>query len=251
MSAVVAADYEWLDAQFQEVWRAIVIETGDGWLRLSRQAWRDLPLSQQRMALRRGILQLRPSQTEISFAAIEQARQLCAQNVAGTQMDLPGSIKLTVDYEVLLFARQEIEPPALNVPQVANTAVLPIPGKITLQNGWHIETAVSTLNPSQIIKEATAMQIFVDVGDVAELYVRGRQPGERMQPLGMDGASTKLKEIMIDSKMARPYRANWPLVTTNKHPVWLVGQTIDERVKVTADSARIIQLTCYQSNEKK
>lgn len=249
MSEIIAADYGWLDAQFQEVWHTIVIETGDGWLQVSRQAWRDLPLSQQRMALRRGILQLRPSQTEISFAAVEQARQLCAQNVSGTQMDLPGNIKLSVDYEGLIFSWQEIEPPALDVPQVATTAVLSIPGKIALEQGWHIETAVSTPNPSQIIREATPMQVFVDVGDAAELYVRGRQPGERMQPLGMNGASTKLKEMMIDRKMARPYRANWPLVTTNEHPVWLVGQMIDERVKVTAESTRIIQINCYQSSE--
>ena len=95
------------------------------------------------------------------------------------------------------------------------------------------------------------MQVFVDVGDVTELYVRGRQPGERMQLLGMNGASTKLKEIMIDRKMARPYRPHWPLVISKEHPVWLVGQMVDERVKVTAVSTRIIQINCYQSNEQK
>ena len=36
----------------------------------------------------------------------------------------------------------------------------------------------------------------------------------------------------------------WPVLATNEHPVWIVGLHLDERVRVTENSLRVVRLTC-------
>ena len=69
-----------------------------------------------------------------------------------------------------------------------------------------LQAEIADIDIDEAQQQATAMVVFVDVGDATVLQVRGRLAGERMQPLGMDGKSSKLKDVMINRKMARPYR---------------------------------------------
>ena len=248
LGEVVAADYEVLLSAFAVVWQAVQVAAGDGWLQLSRNQFQSLPVSQQRMALRAGILQIRPLQTEISFQVIEQARMLALQNRAGTQIDLPGKVTLLVDYQLLSFTISTENIP-VTVPQIASVVTLPIPGKIELQNGWGLQAEIVDLDVVAVQRQATDRVVFVDVDEAKNLQVRGRLAGERIQPLGMDGKSSKLKDVMINRKMARPYRQNWPLVVKDEQPVWLVGQMMDHRVKLTSKTERIIKLRCYQLDD--
>ncbi len=165
----------------------------------------------------------------------------------GAQAALPGDLVLTVGYKQLTIAA---DPEALpiHLPQLGgDTAVpLPVPGRIELANGWMLEAeAIRERDLEQIQTNSDPWQAFVDVGK-RPLFVRRRQPGERIQPLGMAGQSARLKEIMINRKIPARLRAWWPLVVTKGHPIWLVGHLVDERAKVTAVSRRIIRLQCQK-----
>ncbi len=61
----------------------------------------------------------------------------------------------------------------------------------------------------------------------------------------MAGKRGKIKDAMINRKLAQAARKNWPLVCSENHLVWFVGHQIDERVRVTA-SKRIVRLTCLR-----
>jgi tRNA(Ile)-lysidine synthase len=78
------------------------------------------------------------------------------------------------------------------------------------------------------------------------LIVRVREPGERFQPLGMNGRSAKVKEVMINRKIGARWRANWPIVAGPTHLIWLTGHALDERMKISKESTTIVQLTCYK-----
>ncbi|MBA7658448.1 hypothetical protein ES703_66399 [subsurface metagenome] len=71
--------------------------------------------------------------------------------------------------------------------------------------------------------------------------VRSRWYGDRFQPLGL-GQSKKLAEFMIDARIPRAWRQNVPIVCSPEHIVWLVGWRIDERVKVTEETKKILRL---------
>jgi tRNA(Ile)-lysidine synthase len=62
--------------------------------------------------------------------------------------------------------------------------------------------------------------------------VRNRRPGDRFQPLGMRN-SKKLKDFLIDRKIAARVRDRLPLLLCNDEIVWVAGVEISERFKVT------------------
>ncbi len=58
-----------------------------------------------------------------------------------------------------------------------------------------------------------------------ELTVRTPQPGDRMNPFGMEG-SKKLQDIFTDLKIPKRQRATWPVVECGGEIVWLPGYRI-------------------------
>jgi tRNA(Ile)-lysidine synthase len=117
-----------------------------------------------------------------------------------------------------------------------------IPGE-TIIPGWRIEASIvekartDGLGPDE--GKLTAFFDFDKTG--ADLAVRGRRRGDRFEPLGM-GEMKKVGEFMIDNKVPRTERPCIPVVASDKQIVWLVGVRIDDRVKVTDNTRRVLRL---------
>jgi tRNA(Ile)-lysidine synthase len=69
-------------------------------------------------------------------------------------------------------------------------------------------------------------------GARAALVVRNRRRGDRFHPLGMQ-TDKKLKDFLIDRKIAADVRDRVPLLVWNGEIVWVAGVEISERFKVT------------------
>lgn len=63
--------------------------------------------------------------------------------------------------------------------------------------------------------------------------LRSRLPGDRFHPLGMP-APKKLKDFLIDRKIAAEERDRLPLLIWNGEIVWVAGVEVSERFKVTS-----------------
>jgi tRNA(Ile)-lysidine synthase len=74
------------------------------------------------------------------------------------------------------------------------------------------------------------------------LVVRTRQPGDRIQPLGMSHEK-KVQDILVDKHIARSERDRIPIFFSEGSSVWLGGICIDERVRLTATTRRILRLS--------
>jgi tRNA(Ile)-lysidine synthase len=74
-----------------------------------------------------------------------------------------------------------------------------------------------------------------------KLTVRSRRPGDRFQPLGLS-QSKKLNEFMIDRKIPNAWRQRVPIVCSPEHILWVVGWRIDERVKIAAETEKVLRL---------
>lgn len=247
LAVVTATDYALIEQLTQEKWVEIVRECGPDWVKLDKTGWQALPLSLRRSTLRQAVRQLRSNLRDVGFEPVEQARLVAEAGTTGQQATLPGGLLLMVGYEHLLIAAQPDAVP-VTLPQVMGERAvpLPIPGQIQLANGWVLTAKfVEDIALAQVKNNPAPWQAFVAVAE-RPLRLRTRQPGEKMQPLGMNGRSNKLKEIMIDRKIPARLRAGWPIVATESHPVWLVGHLVDERARVTADSASIIHLQCHK-----
>lgn len=73
------------------------------------------------------------------------------------------------------------------------------------------------------------------------LKLRNFRSGDRFHPLGTKG-SQKVKEFFIDHKIPKLERSNIPLLVSGEIIAWIVGHRIDERVKITDKTKRVLKI---------
>lgn len=248
LAALAAADVALLDGLTADTWQQVVLDVDEDVVAIDRAAWVGLPLALRRRILRRALAVKRPFLQDITFQTIEQARLVAERKETGQRFSLPGNLFLIVDYERLLIAEDE-QVMVDNLPQLLTmeAQILHVPGQVDLVNGWKIEAIpVDTMSFSEIRMYSDEWRVFVAVPAGQELVVRPRQRGERFQPLGMNGRSAKVQDVMVNRKISANLREKWPLVACDSQIVWLTGHLLDERMKITEETSSILQLRCYK-----
>lgn len=85
-------------------------------------------------------------------------------------------------------------------------------------------------------------QKFVLPGGEPRFVVRNRRRGDRFQPLGLS-VPKKLKDFLIDRKIAADLRDRLPLLLWNDEIVWIGGVEVSERFKVsTVPAGRLYEV---------
>ena len=217
---------------------------------LRREEWRRQPLALRRRLLRRAIAACLPTPADVGFQAIEAARRAAEGVASSKRVSLPGGVVMDVGYEALTFHRGAVEQ-RHNWPQLTAPAAfaLSVPGSVALAGGWRLTAEpLPHFDPAAIAANADPWTAHVALDEATTLLVRPRQPGERLRPLGLGGATT-LKEVMIDRKIPAAARALWPIVATAEHPLWLPGHVLDDRARIRPDSVRVVRLRCISGPE--
>lgn len=233
LADLAAADSALLHELTDRAWSAVVPATGDGWITLDRAVWRALPLGLRRRVLRRAALHLRrDGDGEIGFETLENARRVAERDAGSRTALLPGGVRLHTDATTIVLRRAAATAPPAG-PQLPDDGPLPlpVPGGVTLADGWRL-SARWVAPGSEPVTSADPWRVVLQIAADAPLVVRPRRPGEQMQPLGLDGHHKRLTDVMIDRKLPEPLRARWPVVATAAHAVWLVGHVVDERARV-------------------
>ena len=221
---LLAADQALLEQLAAELWAALLLERGEGWVRVDLDGWRRAPLSLRRRVLRIAIDAVvsriqetiegePPGQPEVGFRTTELARRVAESGAVGAQAHLPGELLLTVEYDAWRLEAPGAALPlrAPQLPEEVDALSLTVPGMVQLAAGWRLEaTPLVDVTPATVAQNENARVAFVDAGDNVELAVRGRRPGERFHPLGMNGHSTPAKEMMINRKIPAALRDRWP-----------------------------------------
>ncbi len=74
------------------------------------------------------------------------------------------------------------------------------------------------------------------------LILRRWQFGDYFQPLGMKGMK-KLSNYFVDEKFSLPEKERTWLLTNGEEVVWIIGNRLDERYKVTAETKNLLIVT--------
>jgi tRNA(Ile)-lysidine synthase len=183
----------------------------------------------------------------ISFRSIEAARTIAETGQTGSRINLPNGLEIRLDYTDLVISRGPVDLTS-HYPQVAAkpSLYLAIPGSVDLAQGWRLTADRRRAMDLELIRQnRDPWQCFIAIPSDCELMVRSRQPGERIQPLGME-SGTKIKEVMINRKIPASARNRWPIIATHSHPVWIVGHVLDERARVHDDNEWIVHLRCFR-----
>ena len=106
------------------------------------------------------------------------------------------------------------------------------------------EVAIEEVDSDDTLRclEGTPGTAFLDYGTLQfPLRIRNFRPGDRFHPLGV-GGTQKLKEFFIDHKIPRFERPKIPLLISGEMIAWIVGYRIDERVKVTEKTRKVLKV---------
>jgi len=203
---------------------------------LDKEEFQRLPTAMQRNLLRTGAEDLLGNLKDIEASHIEQI--LAARNKpAGKKLNLPGGLIFHIEYDRYLLGK---DPESLSpLPILEGEFALKIPGTTRLP-GWHIQASIlRERNPGDSDTPFTAYLDLDKTGSI--LTVRPRQTGDRFQPLGMS-QTKKLGEFMIDARIPHHWRRHIPIVCSPTQIVWVAGYRVDDRVKVTPGTSRILRI---------
>ncbi len=193
----------------------------------------------------------------------------------GSQLDLPHQLHLISQAGEVTIERLQGNAliPALPSQHEASlvplagtreaSALLPIPGRVEVPGTPWI--AIAEMLPHELLQEvqqalsredwslvwqllpSTPDAVYVDAGVVgsevgSNLQVRTRRPGDRIRPLGM-AQEKKVQDILVDKHIPRAARSHIPLFFSASHCVWLAGVCLDDRVRLTSRTQRLLRLS--------
>lgn len=262
---VVRVDLAWLEEQVDACWASVVVSEQKDAIKLNARSLLALPLSLQRHLLRRVTARLCAGQSPLEprhLLLIERLLDTQASHPE-SELHLPQRLRVLYQANYLTFERnatreksgkkrdQEIE---------YNEAVLPIPGEIRVPGTlWQARAEILSEQHATKIRQALCQEkrpetwsqlelahrygVYID-GDAlgAQLLVRTRRPGDRIQPLGMQ-AEKRVQDIFIDNHVPRAERATLPLFFSDKHCLWVAGSCLDQRVCLTPETRRVVRLS--------
>lgn len=189
----------------------------------------------------------------IGYVHVRDVKALMRHPRSGVFLHLPFGMEARREYDILALGWRKQLPrgpkPAVRDHQETSSV--------------HTETGMSVCDiriPGQVRMETQKLALLFDFvekptvrfGDSRTVYmdhacimpplmVRTPQPGDRIQPLGMSGMK-KLKDYFIDRKIPVRLRGQIPLLADSRSVLWIVGQALSERVKITDKTTKVLRI---------
>jgi len=233
LADIAGDDISFIEEQASLVWPDLAYKDGDA-LYLDINKMLALRRAIQRQVLRKAVKQLKGDLKDIEANHIEAMVESISKP-AGKRFYLPDGLTLSTEYGrlVLTPTRASMCP----LPPLQSRASINIPGETDL-HGWRVRADIA----QESFGSDNGFTASFDLDKVGKkLVVRRRRPGDRFQPLGMN-QTKKLQDFMVDAKIPRMWRDRVPLVSSDKQILWVVGWRVDDRVKITEKTKKILRL---------
>jgi tRNA(Ile)-lysidine synthase len=237
-AAIAGDDQQYIDGEAEKLWKGIARQE-KGAVIIDRKAFSTLPAALRRHLLRRAVESVRGSLKDIEAVHIEDILG-ALDGPAGKTIGLPFGLNFTTEYDRYVLAPDSLSLCPFTL--LENETALNIPGRTGLP-GWEVLADVITSPGAKALKgENDAFSAYLDFRRTgSRMSVRPRRSGDRFQPLGM-GRAKKLNQFMIDARIPRSWRGRIPVVASPEQIIWVVGWRIDERLKVDADTKKVLHL---------
>jgi tRNA(Ile)-lysidine synthase len=248
LAEVLRGDYQVLEPMVESTWRECLTKTEDGYLAFERKQFEGQLLGMQRRLIRRAMDQLRPGLRDIGFDTVERGLAFLRQPGSSGQVDLASGLRLVAERERVWIAKWEADLPGMGWPKMkGEPAHLNSMWVLSLEDGWQmVMDLVSDVEEGKrlALENSDPYQAWLDADQTpAEFEVRSRRAGDRIRPLGMEGHSVKISDLMVNVKMPQRARAGWPLVCCLDEVLWVPGYAASHTSRVRSDTRQIFHLT--------
>ncbi len=234
LANIADGDVSFIEEQASRLWAEVARREG-GVIYLDKRKITRLPGALQRQLLKLAIAQLLGDVKNIEANHIEAMVGLITKP-AGKRLYLPRELVFLAEYDQMVLAPDSAS--LCSLPVIENKFQLNIPGETTLP-GWRVRASIFE---GRVVEERGGFIASFDFDRAgSQLIARQRQWGDQFQPLGM-AQPKKLYGFMVDAKIPRAWRDRIPIVCSPERILWVVGWRIDDRVKVTESTKRILHL---------
>lgn len=241
-----AAAIDILKESVDQSYRQTVTAEGEGFRQFDADHLRRLSAAVQIEIFKRVVEDLRNDREDIDRAAYLRVVGFLASGKTSGQTDLAdGMVAEVVGSSFILRSKKTIIPLTKWPMAPENAAVLKVPGRFCLANGWEIaadwlEEVPPSSAPPFTLDDNIA---YLDARNLSmPLTIRQRVKGDRFQPFGMLEGSQTLSNFFTNVKMPLRARDAWPLVIAGSQIIWVPGYRAAEGFRVDKNSRRILRL---------
>ena len=193
-----------------------------------RNVFHTLSVAMQRRVLRALLYAYRGDLLRIDFTHIESWRQHLLEN-SSFQLQLP-QVSVSAAANSIFVGPFPLEE--------WQSRVLDVPGQHQL-GGFTI--TVECFSKDDLPERPHNAEDFDEADLQLPLYVRPREPGDRMQPFGSE-RTKKVKDILIDAKVPRQLRDYLPLITDERQIIWIPTVRRSEIGRLSEKTQRVIRI---------
>ena len=240
MAAALQGDQQIIQQAVDNAWNATSIQLSADAITYRRELFVAHTLGLQRRLLIKGIQHLVSADQTIRFDVIQQGIASIQKPVTHDTIELMPGVNLVLDDDKIWLVNNLAQLPHKSWPQLESADIrgfeFYIPTGMQLSGGWWLFGETVNLKMTGMPAENDLIDPYQAwfAADQVELplIVRGRLPGDRIQPYGMDGHRIKISDLMINMKIPQSARTAWPVVAAGDKILWLPGLRRGEGVEV-------------------
>lgn len=200
-----------------------------------------VPTVLQQIIIREAIVRLGIPLKKFGYRQYNDILELIKCEKAAINKSVKGYLNVSIDDDKLHLFRRRYH--TQKQPVLKDIKLL-VPGETNLEGiRYKIKLEVREAREGFLEKFKQNKTRYDEAVDLEELSmplaVRTRKDGDRFWPLGSRGI-TKLKDFFINNKIPRSARNTIPIVTMNNQPIWVVGYRLDNRIRITERTKKML-----------
>jgi tRNA(Ile)-lysidine synthase len=247
LACVMRMEETWLEGVVAEQYEKMLMDREHGRITLSLDRLRQSHPALARRLVRMALRNLTGTLQRIGYDHIQAVCRLLTGNGGEKACHLPGGIRVVQSGKRLILLlvggrSRRIDDASIQLHATIYARVDKLfPAEIAVESmGFGLRFSRCKARDLPRWAEADRNWAYLDLERITPpLTVRSAVRGDRFTPLGSPG-SQKLKKFFIDQKIPRQDRLRIPVLADSRGIVWLIGQRIDDRVKVTSETSQIL-----------
>ncbi|NWF53978.1 MAG: tRNA lysidine(34) synthetase TilS [Syntrophaceae bacterium] len=235
MADLFRAEEEFWTKHLEEKFPGIVRSRRKGTLSLDIPSLVRQPIPVRLRCLRRAVETVQGNLRRVSLSHIWAIQALTEGPEPNKTLRLPQGLAVTRAYNVLnlTLSQEQGAPFEYSVPG---------PGYVEIPEiGRGMRFEVQSRKRKVLFEESPNVALL-DFDDLDfPLTIRTVCPGDRFQPLGMEGEK-KVKDLFMDCKIPALHRKRVPLLFQGERLLWVTGIRIDHRARLKPETRRILRV---------
>lgn len=233
---------EYLISETKKILKESTVEERDDLYTINSHFLTTQPKILQHLAFREILIRMQIPLKEVTYEHYTKISDEITRKGKGRYFQLPGKVCLWHEHGLLHLKKDLFHTPCLPLSEVT----IQIPGTTTVYPLGQLVSEILDIQGFSLEaykKTKTRYEEIFDLQSITmPISVRGRKNGDTISPLGINGHK-KLKDLFIDKKIPVKGRDAIPIVVMNNLPIWVIGISIDNKVKVTPHTKKILKLT--------